>query len=50
MQHMACEHDHAPPASEGAVAEALARAQSRSLEQGHRWTEPRRRVYELLLR
>ncbi len=30
--------------------DALGRAESRTVEVGQRWTEPRRRVYELLLR
>lgn len=50
MPPATCEHDPAHRASETDVAEALARAEARSVEQGQRWTEPRRRVYELLVR
>ncbi len=46
----ACTHDHGAPASEEAVREALGRAELKTVEGGQRWTEPRRRVYELLLR
>lgn len=35
---------------DAAVVAALARAEARSSERGQRWTEPRRRVYELLVR
>ena len=41
-------HDAAPPEME--VREALGRAELKTVESGQRWTEPRRRVYELLLR
>ncbi len=50
MDH-SCSHTHAP--SDRAATEvgaALARAEGRSVAEGRRWTEPRRRVYELLLR
>lgn len=50
METTACGHDHSPALSEAAVDAALARAESRTLELGQRWTEPRRRVYELLVR
>ncbi|MBE7220117.1 MAG: transcriptional repressor, partial [Caulobacteraceae bacterium] len=51
MSAAACDHDHTAPApSEAAVAAALSRAETRSLEAGARWTQPRRRVYELLVR
>lgn len=45
----ACTHPTDVSPSAGEVRAALARAETRSLEQGSRWTEPRRRVYELLL-
>lgn len=35
--------------SETGVVSALSKAEALSLERGSRWTEPRRRVYELLL-
>jgi Fur family zinc uptake transcriptional regulator len=44
-----CNHDHAPSPPHGSVAEALARAARETEARGQRWTEPRRRVYELLL-
>lgn len=43
----ACTHDHAHPAAD--VGAALAQAEARCVQQGHRWTEPRRRVLELLV-
>ncbi len=51
MSEAACDHDHAPPsADEATVADALSRAEARSRASGARWTPPRQRVYELLLR
>ena len=43
----ACTHDHAHPKAD--VAAALAHAEALCGAQGHRWTEPRRRVLELLV-
>lgn len=43
----ACTHDHAHPDVD--VGTALAEAEARCAAQGHRWTEPRRRVLELLV-
>ena len=46
----ACTHAHdAAPPEEG-VRVALGRGEARTTDAGQRWTEPRRRVYELLLR
>ena len=50
MQSHACEHDRLHLVSEDVVVEAIAKAEARSVRGGHRWTESRRRVYELLLR
>lgn len=44
-----CSHDHATEANAGEVAALLQRAQQQTVEHGRQWTEPRRRVYELLL-
>jgi Fur family zinc uptake transcriptional regulator len=43
----ACTHDHAHPTVD--VAAALAHAEALCGALGHRWTEPRRRVLELLV-
>lgn len=45
-----CTHDHGAPPSDDTVRRALGRAELKTVEGGQRWTEPRRRVYELLLR
>lgn len=45
-----CAHVHAAPPAETDVSAALERAEALSADGGRRWTEPRRRVYELLLR
>lgn len=50
MAGTACTHDGSHGVSDATVGAALSRAAARSVEQGLRWTEPRRRVYELLLR
>lgn len=44
-----CQHTHSHQRSHGAVYDALRHAEARVIEAGGRWTEPRRRVYELLL-
>lgn len=46
----ACTHDHAAPPEDAVVEVALAKVEARAIGDGFRWTEPRRRVYELLLR
>lgn len=45
-----CSHGAGSPPSEDELHAALGNAEARSLENGLRWTEPRRRVYELLLK
>lgn len=45
----ACTHDHRAAPSDADVRKALGRAELKTVESGQRWTEPRRRVYELLL-
>ena len=45
----ACSHRVQPSPSRSDLSAALALAEARSLDQGHRWTPPRQRVYELLL-
>ncbi len=50
MTAAACQHDGGRPAPESAVAGALHRAEARIAALGQRWTAPRRRVYELLVR
>ena len=49
MVHESCSHPAGakPPAKD--VEALLSRAEARSLERGFQWTNPRRRVYELLL-
>lgn len=49
MTQGACNHGHRSTVSETGVIDALTKAQALSAEKGLRWTEPRRRVYELLL-
>lgn len=46
----ACTHAHGAAPGEEGVRSALRRGEARTTEAGQRWTEPRRRVYELLLR
>ncbi len=50
MDMSACHHqaDHAP--SDASIAEALVWAEARCVAQGHRWTPPRKQVFELLIR
>lgn len=48
--HRACSHAGSSAPAPADVVEALAKAEERSVAEGHRWTEPRRRVYELMLR
>ena len=50
MPAEACDHPHPPARDDAAVEAALARAEALSAGRGQRWTEPRRRVYELLVR
>ena len=45
----ACTHDQGSRPTDDAVRKALAHAELKTIEGGQRWTEPRRRVYELLL-
>lgn len=45
-----CHHESSPPLAPEALAKALAEAEVRCLAHGLRWTPPRRRVLELLLR
>ena len=45
-----CQHDAVPSLAPDALARAMADAEARSLANGQRWTEPRRRVLELLLK
>ena len=45
-----CTHDHAAGPTDDLVRAGLDRAELRTVGSGQRWTEPRRRVYELLLR
>ena len=46
----ACMHDHDEASPSAAhVQRELGRAELKTVESGQRWTEPRRRVYELLL-
>lgn len=46
----ACTHTHGCAPAEDGVRAALGRGEVRTTDAGQRWTEPRRRVYELLLR
>lgn len=49
MSASICHHDVAALPDPGQVVMALDKAQTQATRLGHRWTEPRRRVYELLL-
>lgn len=45
-----CSHSHAPVAEPSSVLGSLAAAEARCQRRGERWTPPRHRTYELLLR
>ena len=50
MSASTCTHEGETPPSSAAVSSALAKAERQAVELGQRWTEPRRRVYEMLLK
>lgn len=47
---MECGHTHERGRSDEAVSRALAKAEARCQEEGQRWTPPRRRVFEMVLK